>query len=260
MFKSKLSAASFVRKSKLIVGLDLTATMSTTPMDNRAELDRMEREALRIITQTADYAVAYKFNHHILLPLGLFDRIPRLLKAVHDQGLLAIMDAKVNDIGDTNEWIARYYFDAGFDALIVNPLVGWEGGLQPVFEMARNRGRGIIMLCYMSHPGASQGYGLTVATDEKMKHHEPLYATFARRAKAWEADGVIVGATYPDKIREVKRILGDAVPIMSPGVGAQGGSAREAIQAGASYVIAVRSVINAPDPAATARALVEETR
>ncbi len=261
MFKNRLLANAYVRKSRLIVGLDLTIDTSSLPAASlRVELDKIERQAIQLINQTADYVVAYKFNHHILLPLGLLERVSPIIEEVHKQGLLAIMDAKVNDIGDTNEWIARYYFDAGFDAIIVNPFVGWAGGMDSVFAQAQNRRRGVITLCYMSHPGAEEGYGLQVATDKKMKQHEPLYCIFARRALQWGADGVIVGATYPEKITEVKRILGNDVPILSPGVGAQGASARQAIEAGASYVIAARSVVNAPDPAAAARGLAEETR
>jgi orotidine-5'-phosphate decarboxylase len=261
LFRSKLSAAAFVRKTRLIIGLDFTADMAgKSPVQIRAEQDRIEKQALDVITRTAEYAVAFKLNHHLVLPLGLFDRVPKIVKAIHDQGLLTIMDCKINDMGDTNQWIARNYFDAGFDAVIVNPFVGWKGGLDSVFEEARKRGRGVITLCYMSHPAAGEGYGLSIATDEKKKTHEFLYAAFARRAQSWNADGVIVGATYPEKIREVREILGNEIPILSPGVGAQGGSAREAIEAGASFVIAVRSIINSPDPAAAARALAEETR
>ncbi len=261
MFKNRLLANSYLRKSRLIIGLDLTLDTSSIPASGlKTEMDKIEQKAIQLINQTADYVVAYKFNHHILLPLGLFERIPRLVEEVHKQGLLAIMDAKVNDIGDTNEWISRYYYDAGFDAIIVNPFVGWKGGVDTVFEQARNRRRGVITLCYMSHPGAEEGYGLQVATDNKMKHHEPLYCILARRALQWGADGVIVGATSPDKIVEVKKILRDEVPILSPGIGAQGATVRDAIAAGASYVIAARSVINAPDPVAAARSLAEESR
>jgi orotidine-5'-phosphate decarboxylase len=261
VLKRKLSAAAFLRKSRLIVGLDLTASMAKTAgKDPRMERDRLEREAIKIISSTAEYAVAFKFNYHLVLPLGLFDRIPVLIDKVHDNGLTAIMDAKINDIGNTNEHTARYYFEAGFDGIIVNPMVGWEGGLDSVFKLAQSLQRGIITLCYMSHPAANEGYGLNVAIDEKMKTHEPLYAIFARRATKWESDGVIVGATYPDKITEVKQILGDEIPIIAPGVGAQGGSAADAIGAGASYVIAVRSIIESPDPGLAAKNLAAETQ
>ena len=161
----------------------------------------------------------------------------------------------MNDIGNTNKIIAKYYFDAGFDAMIVNPLVGMEGGLDSVFEARANRKRGIITLCYMSHPAAKEGYGLSIASEDRGKKPEPLYIRFAKQARLWDVDGIIVGATHPEKIKEIRAVLGDEIPILSPGVGAQGGNARAAIDAGASFVIAARSVIEAPDPAAAAKSL-----
>jgi len=260
MYKQKLAAASFVRKSKLIIGLDLVADMSKLGSDRKVERDTIEKKALSIINATADYAAAYKINRHLVLPIGLFDGTQRILDAIHDIGLTAIMDCKINDIGNTNVQIAKYYFDAGFDAVIANPFVGWEGGLGPVYDLARTNDTGVITLCYMSHPAANEGYGLFATQDEKGKDTEPMYKIFARRARNWQSDGVIVGATYPNIIRDVRKILGDDVPIISPGVGAQGASAKDAIDAGASYIIAARSIVNAEDPAAAASNLVDEMR
>ncbi|MGY5854660.1 MAG: orotidine 5'-phosphate decarboxylase / HUMPS family protein [Candidatus Thorarchaeota archaeon] len=261
MFKSRLSARAFVNKSRLIVGLDMTAKMAgKTGVELKSERDRLEQEAIRIVSATADSAAAFKFNRQLVLPLGLYDGVPRVVDAIHDLGLTAIMDCKINDIGNTNSLIAQHYFDAGFDAVITNPFVGWKEGLEPVFKEAQKRSKGVITLCYMSHPAADEGYGLEVPCDEKKKEHEPLYKVFAKRALMWQADGVIVGATYPEKIREIRRILREDVPIISPGVGAQGGSARDAIEAGASYVIVARSIVNSADPAATAREIAEQTQ
>jgi orotidine-5'-phosphate decarboxylase len=261
VYKRKLTASSFVKKSKLIIGLDLVANMTGKDVSAiKAEKDRLEREAIRIISQTAEHAVAFKINRHLILPLGVYDGIPRLVDKIHAEGLTAIVDCKLNDIGNTNKVIARYYFDAGFDAIIVNPFVGMEGGLDSVFEAATNRKRGIITLCYMSHLGAKDGYGLTVSTDDKARKPEPLYIRFARQSRLWDVDGVIVGATYPEKIQEIKSVLGNEIPIICPGVGAQGGSAREVINAGANYVIAARSIIEVPDPSAAAAAIAAETR
>lgn len=260
VYKRKLTASSFVRKSKLIIGLDLVANMAGKDGPAvQAEKDRLEREALQIVSQTAEHAVAFKINRHLVLPVGLFDGIPRIVDAIHDAGITAIADIKLNDIGNTNKHIAKYYFEAGFDALIVNPLVGMEGGMSSVFEMAALRKRGIITLCYMSHPGAKEGYGLYVSPDGKQKA-EPFYHHFARIARKWDTDGVIVGATHPEKITEIREILGSEIPIISPGVGAQGGSARTAIDAGADFVIVVRSIIEADDPAAAAASFAAEMR
>ncbi|MBD3159810.1 MAG: orotidine 5'-phosphate decarboxylase [Candidatus Lokiarchaeota archaeon] len=258
--KRKLSAAAYVRKTRLVIGLDLTPKL---PLTSEAawgtEKARLESEARKIIELTSDYAVAYKINRHLMLPLGLFDRIPSIIDTIHDQALIAIMDCKLNDIGNSNEMIANHYFDAGFDAIIANPLVGWDGGLKRVFEIAEKKKRGVITLSYMSHPAADEGYGLMVAKDEKKKNHEPLYLSFARKARQWGADGTIVGATYPEKIREIRQVLGDEMPILSPGVGAQGGDAKTAIESGASYVIVARSIVNADDPASVAESIASQT-
>jgi orotidine-5'-phosphate decarboxylase len=234
------------------VGKDNAAT--------KVERDRLEQQTMKVISQTSEHAVAFKINRHLILPLGISEGIPRLVDKIHDEGLTAIIDCKLNDIGNTNKTIAKYYFDAGFDAMIVNPLVGMEGGLDSVFEMATNRKRGIITLCYMSHPAAKDGYGLAVAPDEKVKKAEPLYIRFARQARLWDVDGVIVGATHPEKIQEIRAVLGDEIPILSPGVGAQGGSASTAINAGANFVIVARSIVQADDPAAAAATVAAEIR
>jgi orotidine-5'-phosphate decarboxylase len=151
------------------------------------------------------------------------------------------MDCKINDVGYTNRVIAENYFRAGFDAVIANPFVGWEDGLQPVFEVAENMNRGVILLVYMSHKAAWEGYGQKVhdaETGETMLQ----YTVFAKKALSWNADGVIVGATFPEKIREVHAILGGKVPIYSPGIGAQGGEIRAAVKAGAQYLVVGRSI------------------
>jgi orotidine-5'-phosphate decarboxylase len=260
-YKSKLSAASFVRKSRLIVGLDMTADLAQKRgLELKNERDRLEQEAIRVVKATADYTVAFKLNRQLVLPLGVFDGVPRVLDIIHDMGLTAIMDCKINDIGSTNALIAKHYYDAGFDAVIANPFVGWEGGLDSVFEIARTRGMGVITLCYLSHKAADEGYGLEIPIDEKKKEYHPLYREFAHRALKWKADGVIIGATYPEKIHEIRKILREEIPILSPGVGAQGGDAGEALRAGASFVIVARSIIESSDPGKAARDFAAETR
>ena len=81
-----------------------------------------------------------------------------------------------------------------------------------------------------------------------------------RKALKWGADGVVVGATVPQKIAEVKQILGEKVAIYSPGVGAQGGAAETAIKAGANYLIVGREITNSNDPAQAARMLCDSIK
>jgi orotidine-5'-phosphate decarboxylase len=126
--------------------------------------------------------------------------------------------------------------------------------LKPLFEASQRLNRGVILLCYMSHKGASEGYGQTII-DQETGEKTLQYVSFAKKALKWGADGVVVGATYPEKIAEVKRIVEGKVPIYSPGVGAQGGAAETAVKAGASYLIVGREITMASDPAQTARRL-----
>jgi orotidine-5'-phosphate decarboxylase len=170
-----------------------------------------------------------------------------LVTAAHDLDLPVIMDCKLNDIGDTNLEIARRYFEAGFDALTANPFIGWEGGLEPVFKLAKESGKGVILLVYMSHRSAWEGYGQKIV-DSRTDRKRRQYLIFAERAVAWRADGVVVGATYPEKIKEINQVLKDRIPIYSPGIGVQGGALKRVADAGASYFIIGRSILLSPDP------------
>ena len=104
----------------------------------------------------------------------------------------------------------------------------------------------------MSHKGANEGYGQTVK-DTETENLMPQYKIFARKAIKWNADGIVVGATYPEKIAEIKQIVQDRVPIYSPGIGLQGGKIEEAIKAGADYLIVGRSITLAKNPAETTK-------
>jgi len=208
----------------------------------------------RILEKVHPYICALKINRQLVLPLGLFNGMQKILKLAQEKELPTIMDCKINDVGYTNRAIAEYYFKAGFDAVIANPFVGWDEGLQPVFEVAKSKRRGVILLVYMSHKGAPEGYGQTIR-DPKTERYTLQYVAFARKALEWEADGAVVGATYPEKIREVHSILKNSVPIFSPGVGAQGGEVETAVKAGARYLIVGRAITLAEDPAETARSI-----
>ena len=244
-FRAKMEQTAKQRQSNIILALDF-------PFENPENRNSLFKKAEQVLNAAHPYLCAVKFNHHLVLPLGVFDGIQKLVKHVHDHGLLAIMDCKANDIGATNEAIAEYYYAAGFDAIIANPFIGWEEGLKPIFNVARKQRRGVILLTYMSHKGAYEGYGQTIIDAETGKQ-TPQYASFAQKALKYDADGVVVGATYPEKISEIHGILGDKVPIFSPGIGAQGGAIAAALEAGARYLIIGRAIVQAEDPAAMAK-------
>lgn len=246
-FKTKIQKAAEGKNSRIVLALDF-------PFEAPEKRSKVLVKAQNILKAVHPYICAVKLNHHLVLPLGTFDGIQQLIEQIHGQGLLAIIDAKVNDIGNTNQVIAEYYYAAGFDAIIANPFVGWEEGLKPLFDVSKQLNRGVILLCYMSHKGACEGYGQTIIDPETCMQI-PQYLSFARKALKWGADGAVVGATVPEKISEIKQILGSHVAIYSPGVGVQGGAAETAVKAGANYLIVGREIINSADPAKTAQKL-----
>jgi len=234
------------KESNIVLALDF-------PFRSPEKREELLVNAQDVLEAVHAYVCAVKINHHLVLPLGTFDGVQKLVMRIHEKGLLAIMDCKVNDIGATNQVIAEYYYAAGFDALIANPFVGWEEGLKPIFDVARRLQRGVVLLTYMSHKGANEGYGQTICDESGGKTTQ--YLSFAKKALKWNADGVVVGATYPKKIGEVHEILGKNVPIYSPGIGVQGGAAEAALNAGARYLIVGRAITLAQNPGEAAKRL-----
>lgn len=244
-FKQKIEQAAETKQTRIILALDF-------PYQTKETREALLLKAQNLLQAVSPYICAVKINHHLTLPLGVFNGVQKIINQAHEAGLATIMDGKINDIGATNQTIAEYYFDAGFDALIANPFVGWEEGLKPIFDAASKQNRGVILLAYMSHKGAAEGYGQTIVDNQFTTKQ---YLTFAQKALTWGADGVVVGATVPEKIREIYNILGKNVPIYSPGVGAQGGGAQEALKAGAKYLIVGREIIQAQNPEMAAQKL-----
>ena len=171
-----------------------------------------------------------------------------------------IIDAKRGDIGNTNNGYVEAFFERmEADAITVHPYMGSES-LAPLLE---RKDKGVIVLCRTSNPGAGEFQDLEIGG-------EHLYKLVARHvASEWNTNGncsIVVGATYPDELRNVREIVGD-MPILIPGIGAQGGDLEKTVAAGKDergkgMMIAVsRSVIFASggaDFAGAARAKAEE--
>ena len=234
-------------ESKIILALDV---------DNK-DPEVLIEKCIEIIDAVSPHICGVKFGRQLILRLSLSRQIRDLIKLVHEKRLITIMDAKINDVAHTNLSIATQYFDAGFDAIIASPFVGWEGGLDTVFEEASKRNKGIILLVYMSHKGASQGYGRTVI-DSDSSEKIPQFIIFAKNALAWKADGAVVGATHPNNITVVKDILGENIPIYAPGVIAQGASPKDAIKAGADYLIVGRGIFTSSEPEKAVKKIKDE--
>jgi orotidine-5'-phosphate decarboxylase len=228
-----LESKSRKTRSRIIFAADVDGPYATR-VERAAELVSLLRESI----------VAVKVNWHLLLPSGVLG-LGQLREACRSAGLPLIADIKLNDIGATNVEAAHILFSNGFDALIANPFVGYEEGIEDVLAKSHGMGKAVFLLVYMSHAGAKEGYGLKVGGS-------PLYVIFAKKARQWGADGVVVSAKSPPVIRRVRSLVGDEMVIISPGVGFQGGDAKEAVSAGSDYLIVGRTLIDSKEPVETA--------
>lgn len=182
-----------------------------------------------IVEATYDLVCAFKPNVAFYEEHGL-EGLAALRQTIVDINAIApdipvILDAKRADIGNTNEGYVAGAFDfLGADAITVHPYLGAEA-LQPFLAMKE---KGIIVLCRTSNPGAGEFQDLLIA-------NEPLYRVVARRvANVWNTNNncaLVVGATYPDELSEIRELVGD-MPILIPGIGAQGGDVQQTVAAG----------------------------
>lgn len=230
-FRQKMLGSAERNKSDIVLALDFS-----DPYERR--LARAE-EVLRAVK---DGIAAVKFNHHLLLPYGLRG-LEGITGICRSSGLPIIADLKLNDVESTNLNAAESLLSYGFDAVIANPFVGKEEGLEKTIDKIHSGGGGVIFLVYMSHKGAEEGYSLVLEGGER------LYMQFAKRARDWGADGVVVSAKSPEKIKEVREVVGKDCMIFSPGVGAQGGDVKVGAGEGADFIIVGRSITEAKVPA-----------
>ena len=202
-----------------------------------------------IVEATQDLVCAYKPNAAFYEAYGAegIDALRRTVSDIHTVApdVPVILDAKRADIGNTNAGYVEAAFDfLGVDAITVHPYLGAEA-LQPFLARAE---KGIIVLCRTSNPGAGEFQDLPIRftdsediyvwrnTGRRMPGKElPLYQYVAHIvANKWNKNGncgIVVGATYPDELREVRGIVGD-MPILIPGIGAQGGDVEKTVTAG----------------------------
>ena len=183
-----------------------------------------------VVDATAEFACAFKPQVAHFAALGAEGALERLVAHVHaaHPGVPVILDAKRGDIGSTATHYAAEAFDRyGADAVTANPYLGRDS-LQPFLDRAD---RGVVVLCRTSNPGAADLQDLALADGR------PLYQHVAETvARDWNGNGnclLVVGATWPGQLREVRAIAGD-MPFLVPGVGAQGGDVEAVVRNGAT--------------------------
>lgn len=178
-----------------------------------------------IVDATAEFACAFKPQIAHFAALGAEDALRRLVAHVHaaHPGIPVILDSKRGDIGSTAAHYASEAFDRyAADAVTVNPYLGRDS-VQPFLDRAD---RGVVVLCRTSNPGAGD-------LQDLMVDGRPLYQHVAEKvAREWNGHGncaLVVGATWPAQLREVRAIVGD-LPFLVPGVGAQGGDVQAVVE------------------------------
>jgi len=214
-----------VRDSLVCVGLD--PEIERFPAHIAALPSPIFQFNKAIIDATADLVCAYKpqFAHYAAYEAE--DQLERTIDYIHRSypGIPVIFDAKRGDVGNTAERYAIEAFERyGADAVTVNPYLGGDS-LEPFLRHAE---RGVAILCRTSNPGAGDLQDLQVGG-------RPLYQVVAElAARRWNARGnclLVVGATYPRELAEVRALVGD-MPLLVPGVGAQGGDVEQVVKCG----------------------------
>lgn len=251
-FTEKLLEAARSNNSWLCVGLD--PDISQIPLQFGNDFDAILKFNRAIIEATSDLVCAYKPNSAFYEVLGSrgWEILSETIKSV-PRNIPVILDFKRGDIGNTAKKYAISAFDMmGADAVTVNPYLGSDA-IEPFLQYEE---RGVFVLCLTSNPSNSEIQKKILLLDnppeaERMmpylkagafaEFHESstleLYKYIARLAVGWNRNqniGLVVGATAPLELESIRKEVGENVPILVPGVGAQGGDLEKAVLAGSN--------------------------
>ncbi|HEV2622754.1 MAG TPA: orotidine-5'-phosphate decarboxylase [Frateuria sp.] len=220
------------QRNDSLVSVGLDPEPAKFPAHLRDRPDAVFDFCRAIVDATADLVCAYKPQIAHFAALRAEDALERLIAHIHDAhpGIPVILDAKRGDIGST----AQHYVTEAFeryraDAVTLNPYLGRDS-IQPFLDRAD---KGVILLCHTSNPGAADLQDLIVegADGERL----PLYQHLARIiARDWNTHGncaLVTGATWPEQLAQVRALVGD-MPLLVPGIGAQGGDVAAVLRHG----------------------------
>ena len=264
-FLDMLRDAATQNNSMLCVGLDPEPTRF--PASLQGDPHKIYDFCAAIVDATADLVCAFKPQIAYFAAHGAEDQLERLMQHMRANAprVPVILDAKRGDIGSTAEQYAREAFERyGADAVTLSPFMGFDS----VEPYLRYPGKGAFLLCRTSNPGGDDFQNQRLAS---VDGQPLLYEHIARLAQGpWNKNGqlgLVVGATYPAEIERV-RAIAPQVPLLIPGVGAQGGDAAATVRAGwrqdgPIIVNSSRAILyasNGADFAAAARHEAQRTR
>lgn len=227
-FSEKIDSAIKENKSQLCIGLDID--LSKIPKEVRDTDDPIFNFNKKIIDATRDLVCAYKPNIAFYEAYGMYglEALIRTIEYIEKTNIPVILDAKRGDVGHTARAYAKAIFEVyKADATTVNPYLGHDS-IEPFLQY---RDKGIFILCLTSNIGFKDF--------QVVGKEEPLYISVARHVKEWNHFGncgVVVGATSAEELKEIKKIVGN-MPILIPGVGAQGGDLERSVKFGGQRAI-----------------------
>ena len=264
-YQSRIMTCSKEKKSPIVLALDFYLENFN---NNNKDLFKKCKE---FISSTGSQICAIKINFHLLLSLSNI-QILELNSLAHKLNIQSIVDIKLNDIGNTNIVTVNRLQKLGFDAVIVNPIIGITE-MKDLVSYAHLINFGIISLVYMSHPTSFEGYGLKIISSSITNNNNnksdddiitcrdiiPMYHLLYNYARSSRCDGIVIGATKQDIIKEISK-LNDRISIYSPGLLTQGGLVDEATKAGTDYFIIGRHVLSSSSPVNTIKLIIEQIR
>jgi len=224
-FHEKLSNVVHAHESLLCVGLDIDKEKMPRFLFESSKDPYLDFNTA-IIDETKEHVCAYKLNLAFYEVFGK-KGVDLLEKTIHHipRDVVVILDGKRNDIGNTAQKYAQSLFDTFHaDAVTVNPYLG-KDGVMPFLEY---KDKCCFILCRTSNPSAGDFQDLVVSKT-------PLYQKVAEKIKEWNIHGTcgaVVGATYQNELAVVRKILGEDIPLLIPGVGKQGGDVEQTIRHG----------------------------
>ncbi len=226
-FAEKLAGVVKTNNSLLCVGLD--PDPDKMPESVRGSAESLFEFNKVIIDATADLVCAFKPNSAFYeTDHEGFAQLEKTCSYIREKypNIPIILDFKRGDIGNTNKYYAEFAFEnLAADAITIHPYIGREAN-EPFLGY---KDKGIFVLCRNSNPGAGEFQDIEVGGQK-------LYQTVAQHvAKEWNANNnchLVVSATYPDEMAEVRAMVGDGIVFLAPGLGAQGGDVEKAVRAG----------------------------
>ena len=228
-FTDMLADAAAKNRSMLCVGLD--PDPARFPEAMRGDASKIGAFCARIVDATADLVIAFKPQIAYFAAHRAEDQLERLIAHIRRVAprVPVILDAKRGDIGATAEQYAREAFERyGADAVTLSPFMGFDS----IAAYLKYQDKGAFLLCRTSNPGGADLQNQTLASQPGQPR---LYEHVARLAAGpWNTNGqlgLVVGATYPQEIERVRQIA-PRLPLLIPGIGAQGGDAAATVQAG----------------------------